>query len=246
MNKKILFSFFLLLTIGVVLAVEPAWAGPGGKIAKAVFETFWGKVALVLLVLFFLPLIIITLVRESLAIRRATRDLRYMAQHHPNFEWLKVRERILDCFYRIHAAWRREDMVEASEYMSSRYWQNQQMVFLDRWEQEGLINNCDVKKIISIKPLLFVHRNDGVEHEGSLLVALIDANMKDYLAERGTGKVVEGSKRYKDVETVWSFTMIEDKWRVSNIEEGSFSLDYAELARTLPQIEDTVPGNSRV
>lgn len=221
-------------------------AGPGGKIAKAVFETFWGKVALVLLVLFFLPLIIVTLVRENLAIRRATRDLRYMARHHPNFEWLKIRERILDCFHRIHAAWRREDMVEASEYMSSWYWQNQQMVFLDRWEQEGLINNCDVKKIVSIKPLLFVHRNDGAEHEGSLLVALMDANMKDYLAERNTGKVVEGSKRYKDVETIWSFTMIEGKWRVSNIEESSFSLDYAEQARTLPQIEDTVLGNSRV
>lgn len=64
--------------------------------------------------------------------------------------------------------------------------------------------------------------------------------MKDYLAERDSGKVVEGSKRFKDVETVWSFTLIDGTWRVSNIEEASFSLEYAEKAASLPAIEGTV------
>ncbi len=64
--------------------------------------------------------------------------------------------------------------------------------------------------------------------------------MKDYLAERDSGKVVEGSKRFKDVETVWSFTLIDGTWRVSNIEEASFSLEYAEEAASLPAIEGTV------
>lgn len=44
-----------------------------------------------------------------------------------------------------------------------------------------------------------VHRNSGEEHEDSTVVISIEANMNDYLQDRKTGKVVEGSKRYKEV-----------------------------------------------
>ena len=57
--------------------------------------------------------------------------------------------------------------------------------------------------------------------------------------------MVEGSKRFKDVETVWSFTLIAGTWRVSNIEEASFSLEYAEETASLPAIEDTLIDKSR-
>jgi hypothetical protein len=56
----------------------------------------------------------------------------------------------------------------------------------DLFPQEGLVNVCNVKKITNIKPLLFVHRNQGEEHENSLVV---------------------GSKKCKEVETTWSFTL---------------------------------------
>ena len=62
--------------------------------------------------------------------------------------------------------------------------------------------------------------------------------MQDYLAERTSGNVVEGGKKYKDVENLWSFTLIDGQWRVSNIEDPSFSLDYAGLAKELPAIEE--------
>ena len=52
------------------------------------------------------------------------------------------------------------------------------------------------------------------EHEDSMVVVAIEANMNDYLEQRATGKVVEGTKRYQDVETVWTFTMVDGQWKV--------------------------------
>ena len=69
--------------------------------------------------------------------------------------------------------------------------------------------------------------------------------MKDYLQDRATGKVVEGSKRYKAVETVWSFTLENGVWKVSNIEEDTMSTVYAKMVRELPRIETTVVSDLR-
>ena len=85
-----------------------------------------------------------------------------------------------------------------------------------------------------------MHRNQGAEHEESLIVISIEALMKDYLEERSSGKVVEGSKRFKLVETIWSLVLEDGEWKVSDIEEDSMSLAYAKLARGLPPIESTL------
>ncbi|WP_200875039.1 Tim44 domain-containing protein [Methylomarinum vadi] len=129
--------------------------------------------------------------------------------------------------------------------MTAWYWQNQQSVYLERWKKEGLINISDVKKILNIKPLLFVHRNHNAEHNDSLLVVSITAKMKDFLQNRKTGKVVEGSKRYKEVETVWTLTLEDGIWKVSDIDEGSMSLSYAKMTAELPTIESTVISDLR-
>ncbi|MDX1431987.1 MAG: Tim44-like domain-containing protein [Gammaproteobacteria bacterium] len=228
-----------------LLVVEPAMAGPGGKIARAAFETFWGRIILGVLTLVFLPLITYVLLREKLAERRARRDLRFMAGYTPMFDWLKIQERAKDCFYRVHSGWKDEDLSGVSRWMTDWYWQNQQLAHLERWKKEGLVNICDVKKITRIKPLLFVHRNHGQEHEDSMVVISIEALMKDYLEERATGKLVEGSKRYKEVETIWSFTLENGEWKVSDIEEDSMSLAYAKLTGELPAIESTVVSDLR-
>lgn len=228
-----------------LLAIEPAMAGPGGKIARAAFETFWGRVALGVLTIVFLPLITYVLFLEKLSERRARKDLRFMAGYSSLFEWLKVQERAKDCFFRVHSGWEKEDLSEVSNWMTDWYWQNQQLAHLDRWKKEGLVNICDVKNITKIKPLLFVHRNQGEEHEDSMVVISIEAKMRDYLQDRATGKVVEGSKRYKEVETVWSFTLENGVWKVSNIEEDSMSTAYAKMVKELPKIETTVVSDLR-
>ena len=239
MSNRILASMAILL-VAVCLWTEPALAGPGGKIASAAFETFWGRIVLGLLAVFFLPLTVYVLVREKLAERRAHRDLRFMAAYDSRFDWLQIQQRAKDCFHRVHSGWGDEDLSRVADWMTAWYWQNQQQVHLDRWRREGLKNVCEVRKIARLKPLLFVHRNQGAEHEESLIVISIEALMKDYLEERSGGRVVEGSKRFKLVETIWSFVLEDGEWKVSDIEEDSMSLAYAKLARGLPPIESTV------
>ena len=109
------------LAVLAVLVAETAVAGPGGFIAKAAFETFWGKVALAGLTLIFLPLILWVFGREKLAERRARRDLRFMAVHAGAFDWLLIHQRVTDCFHRVHSAWRHEDAASAAEWMTDWY-----------------------------------------------------------------------------------------------------------------------------
>ncbi|MCH8207887.1 MAG: hypothetical protein IIA62_02340 [Nitrospinae bacterium] len=104
MHNKTLSAFLLFVLFLILLTVEPALAGPGGKIATAVFDSFWGKVLLIILVIVFLPLILLTLAKEKVAERKALRDLRFMAKRSPYFDWLKVRTRVQDCFFRVHSA----------------------------------------------------------------------------------------------------------------------------------------------
>jgi hypothetical protein len=244
MNKHV-FIMVVFLIAALFLYVDPAFAGPGGRIAKAAFETFWGRVVLCILIIIFLPFIIYSYVREKLAERRAHKDLAFMSAYNSKFDWLKVRERAKDCFFRVHSGWENEDLSAVASWMTDWYWQNQQLMHLDRWKKEGLKNICNVKKITSIRPLLFVHRNRGNEHEDSMIVISIEAKLKDYLQDIKTEKVVEGSKRYKVVETIWSFTMENGEWKVSDIEEGFMSLTYARLAKNLPDIESTLVSDLR-
>jgi len=244
MKSSVIISIMISIVV-ILLSIEPAMAGPGGKIASAVFESFWGKVALVILTIVFLPLIIYILIQEKLSERRSRKDLRFMAGYSPLFEWLKIQERAKDCFFRVHSGWEKEDLSGVSNWMTDWYWQNQQLVHLDKWKKEGLVNICDVKKITNIKPLLFVHRNQGDEHEDSMVVISIEAKMKDYLQNIKTEKIVEGSKKYKEVETVWSFTLENGAWKVSDIEEGGMSLAYAKLVKDLPDIKTTVVSDLR-
>jgi len=159
----------------------------------------------------------------------------------PDFDWIKLRKRIQDCFYRVHAAWGKSDVSEPSEWMTDWYWKNQQMVYLDGWERDGLVNICEVEVIGGIKPIMFSFRGDeGIPGEGSELAVLISARMKDYLERESDGELVEGDRKKKEVERVWSFTYESGKWVVSNIEEGTNSLEYIEMMKTVPKIEEAL------
>ena len=231
--------FQKLIVISVVTLIlmtsTPAFAGPGGTIVSAAFQTFLGKIVLSFLVVIFFPLILYTILREYLAQRRTLKDLRKLATIDKLFDWLTLRDRITDCFYQVHTAWRKEKMVEAGKWMTDWYYRNQQIVYIDQWARDGLSNHCRVRKISAIRPLFLACRsNDKREHEGSKLVVSIAADIEDYLVERDSGKVVEGRKGFKEVETVWTFTIRNGKWVVANIEEDTLSLTYAQLANELP------------
>ncbi len=244
MNKKRLLGICLIFLMVAFIFIQPAYAGPGGQIAKVLAKTFWGKMVLGLLAAILMPVGIYLYIKQQLAQRRAYKDLKYMAQYNPNFEWLRTKKRIMDCFHRIHSTWDEEDVSDACEYMTDWYWQNQQLVYLDRWHREGLRNVCEVKKVRSVRPLLFIHRNDDVAHESSMLVVSITANMKDCLVQRETDKVIKGDRKFKDHETIWSFTLAEGTWRVSNIEAAACEFDYIFQVKNVPGIEETVLGRA--
>jgi len=222
-----------------LISTDPAFAAPGGRIAEAMFESFWGKLFMLLLVVIFAPLIAYVYLREWLTVRKTSKDLRFMAQHSPHFEVMRIKERATDCVHRIHSAWSKEDVGEASKWMTNWYWQNQQLAHINRWEREGLVNVCNLKAVKRIRPLLFVHRNDGGEHEGSLVVLQVCVKLQDYLQDRETDEIVEGSKKVKEMENNWTMTLVEGQWVVSNIEDGAV-LEYARLAKELPPIETTL------
>jgi hypothetical protein len=234
------FLLIIFIMVAMILLTEPALAGPGGKIARSLFDSFWGKLLLVFLTIIFLPLIILNSLKRKRAERRARKDLVFMSQHDALFEWISLKQRISDSFYRIHQAWQKEDMQQASEWMTSWYWQNQQSVYLDEWSAKGLINICKVKTVNDIKPLLLVHRNHEKNHQDSILIVSVNARLQDYLMEKDSSKIVEGNKKYKNIEQIWSFTLQEGVWKVSNIEETASLGDYLKQAAFLPKIENTL------
>jgi hypothetical protein len=234
MDKTFQLTIINIVSFIILLMAEPAIAGPGGKIASAMFQSVWGQILSFILVIIFFPIILYTVIREYLAQRHTFNDLRKLSQINPLFDWLTLRDRVTDCFHTIHAAWREEDMTKASKWMTDWYWKNQQLVYLNQWAKDGLINHCRIKKITGLKPLFLACRGDNKEPEGSRIVVSISAQMEDYLAKRDTGEVVEGKKGFDEVETVWTFVIQNKQWVVANIEEGTLSLDYAQLTNELP------------
>lgn len=233
-------SIVLCSLIIALVSIEPAMAMPGGKVAGAFFDSNWGKILLGVLYIVLFPFIIYVNVVEKNSERRSKKDLRYMTNYSDMFDWVRIREHVKECFYSVHSGWSDENLEKASKFMTDWYWQNQQLVYLDRWKNKGLVNICNVKKISNIHPLFFMHTNDEVEHAGSILAISITARMQDYLKNKTTSKIVEGSKRYKEVDTIWTFKLIDNEWKVSDIEEGSMSLMYARLAKELQPIEESI------
>src|SRR5690554_3055111 len=101
--NRIFFVTVAVVAVTVLVFVDPALASPGGKIAKAAYETFWGRIVLVILTIIFLPLIIYYLANHAIAEWRARKDLRFMAKYSSKFDWLTIRSRVKDCFLRVHA-----------------------------------------------------------------------------------------------------------------------------------------------
>jgi hypothetical protein len=228
----------LVAFVAAVLVLGPdlALAGPGGKIASGFAKTFWGRVVLGALVIVLLPVILFVVVQEYLAGKRALRDLARLRALDTVFDWLTLKDRVTECFHRVHSAWRKEDMAQASDWMTDWYWQNQQLAHLNRWAEEGLVNRCSVKSVGRIRPLFLACRSKDGDFSGSRLVVSITAKMEDYLEDRASGKVVEGKKGYQDTETVWTFALHRGHWRVATIEDDTVSLMYARMVNEVPEM----------
>lgn len=217
-----LICFFSLFQIADLMA------GPGGKIAKSLSDTTAGKVIVVVLFIVLFPFVVYKFMADTLRYKRTSADLKKLGMHDRQFEWLTLKNRITNVFTRVHRAWEKKDLADVSDFMTDWYWQNQQIVHLDKWEEQGLVNVCEVREISSIKPI-YIQKTNLAKSEGSRVVVSIDANMEDYLARKSDGKVMEGIKGFKDRTTVWTFIMEDGQWKVENIEAQTQLSSYLKM-----------------
>ncbi|MFT5778379.1 MAG: hypothetical protein ACI837_001335 [Crocinitomicaceae bacterium] len=232
MQRKQILALTLLVVI-VLIIVEPAFAGPGGYVAKGLFKTWWGKILLFALLLIFLPLILYIKFREHIAVRKNTKSLSKLGLVNKDFSWLNLEKNVRNVYSRVHVAWEDENMENVSRYVSSWYWQNQQLVVLDKWKDENLKNICRLQEIGKIKPL-HLEITDHEALEGSRIAFSITGNIEDFLVERTTGKIVYGRRGYQEEEKIWILEYTDGQWLLDDIREGNLSLAFAKMSNSIP------------
>lgn len=235
--KKHWSLFCLILIVGVVSVLvlpEAAYAAPGGMIVKAAAKTWYGKVFAGIVFIILLPIGLYVLVVERMARTKAKKALTELAKVNKAFRWTALRERAYEVVTQVYSAWKKSDVVQAKEWMTAWYWQNQKITVLDEWESEGLSNYCKLNAIQSIDPLYveYTEETEG-DGEGSRIVLSVEVSLVDYLVNDSTGEVVKGDKKEKLLESLWTLVLEEGQWKLTLIEEGSVSLHYARMKNNL-------------
>ncbi|HEB62149.1 MAG TPA: Tim44 domain-containing protein [Bacteroidetes bacterium] len=226
-------SKIFLIFIFVIFQYTELLAGPGGKIARVLFDSPLGKIVLIILTIVLLPVIIYVNLKEYFGTRKTKKDLKELAkENYELFDEIILKNRVTDIFNRVHKGWSNQNMEECSEYMSDWYWQNQQIVYLDKWKKQGMVNICNVKKINHIKPL-HIRVSNNKDFNGTRIMYAISANMEDYLVKKTNSAIIEGKKGFRDVETVWTIVLIDGIWKLDNIEESVMTLKYAKMENIL-------------
>ena len=235
--KKHQLTIFLTIVFILFLFIDPVYAGPGGTVAKALFKTWWGKALLTLLTIIFLPLIFYIRTIEFITVRKAKKQLAKLSLINKDFSWLNIEKNVSNVFTRVYLAWSNENMKEVSEYVNHWYWQNQQLVHLDKWKKENLYNVCKLESISSIKPL-YIEISNNKTFEGSKIAFSITANIEDYLINRDTKKVVQGKKGFDDETKIWIMEYTDGTWLLDDIRNDEFSLSFAKMENVVPSLED--------
>jgi hypothetical protein len=225
----------ILLVVVLLIFVDPVYAGPGGAIAKGLFKTWWGKLLMIVLGIILLPLILYIRFREYLSVRKNKKELLRLSTVNKDFRWSNLQKIVKNAFERVYIAWDKENMEEVSSYVSSWYWQNQQLVHLDEWKRNNQKNVCKLHLMGTIKPL-HLEITDEDNLEGSRIAFIISADIEDYLIDRDTKKVVYGKKGYQNEEHIWIMEYTEGKWLLDEIRDGSLSLAFAKMGNIIPEV----------
>ncbi len=222
---------FWLMAI-FLTACTISWAGPAGIIADAAFRTPVGRIITGLLAVLLSPFIIYYMIKHAKQVRRTREDLSRLTALHPQYRWLDVKDRAMATFTWVWSAWGKQKMDAAAAYTTSWYMQNQQML-LDDWTDRGVENVCRLNSIKRVEPL-FVQHNESNEGKGSRMVVGIAAKVVDYLIDKSTGKILEGSKKVTDLTTIWTFVWEDGAWMLNLIEPQTMEWEYLLLPNELP------------
>ena len=220
-------------------------AGPGGSIAKQLFETPAGKILGVLLGVVFLPLIVYLVFKEDKAVRLTKARLRQLAKtDYDHFDLINLTNRITDAFHHVHDGWSTRNLDDCVAYMTDWYRQNQQTVYLDRWDERGLLNVCTIERIDSVKPI-HLRLSDRADLAGSRIMFVVTANMEDYLVQKKNSSVIEGNPGFHLVETVWTLQLNGGRWLVDNIEPARSITRYTKMTLREQHAEVTPVAESK-
>jgi len=215
-------------------------AGPGGKIAKELFETPLGKFLGVIIFIIFLPLIIRSYLRTNKAIRETKKKLTQLTKiDFELFDEINLKNRVTDIFTRVHRGWSERDLENCEEFMTHWYRQNQQTVFLDEWDRKGMMNICSIEEIKKIKPI-HLRLTENESFDGTRIMFVVNARMEDYLVNIEDSSILEGKKGFKDVETVWTLKLEDRNWKVDNIEQSDMVSSYMKMDS---ELTDEILGN---
>lgn len=208
-------------------------AGPGGKIAKELFDTPLGKIVAAVLGIIFFPFIIHYYYKRNKAVKHTNSYLLQLTKIDSElFDEINLKNRMTDIFTRVHKAWSERDLDHCEDYMTNWYRQNQQTVFLDEWDSKGMMNVCTIQEINKIKPI-HLRLSNNENFDGTRIMYLIDAVMEDYLVNIEDSSVIEGNKGFRDVDTVWTLKLENRVWKVDNIEQSEMISSYMSMETQL-------------
>ena len=239
MKKQHQLTATLTILFLLFLFIDPVYAGPGGAVAKALFKTWWGKLLIGVLTIIFLPVIFYVRTIEFIAVKKTKKQLAKLGLMNKDFMWLNLEKNVSNVFSRVYLAWSNENMKEVSSYVNHWYWQNQQLIHLDRWKKENLKNICKLQSISNIKPL-YLEISNNKNFEGSKIAFSITGNIEDYLINRDTHKVVQGKKGFDDETKIWIMEYNKGHWLLDDIRNDEFSLSYAKLENIVPSPEGVI------
>ena len=239
-EKRVCYFFVGFMAISLFMIVVPsvAFAGPGGIIAREFANTWIGKAVAAVFVIVFLPLFLYITFKESIAKNKTKKDLVALARVNGDFRWTVLNERAHTIVTQVYSAWRKSDAEKAMAWMTDWYWQNQKSTVLDEWESSGLKNHCNLKKVKHIQPLYVEYcEQEPGDGEGSRIILTVEVNLQDYLINEQTEKIVEGDKKYKNFESIWTLLYEGNQWKLSLIEESSMSITYAQMKNDLEEAQ---------
>jgi len=150
---------------------------------------------------------------------------------------MDLKDRITQIFLWVHSAWDQKKMLIAEQYVTEWYMQNQQLL-LDKWDRDGLENKVSDVVIKKITPLYVMQNIKDVSK--NRIVVEIEAEMRDYMVNKNTGKLIQGDKRLGTVSTLWSLVWRHGNWQLNLIEASDMDMEYlAEPNKIYALAEDT-------
>ncbi|MCL6621533.1 MAG: Tim44 domain-containing protein [Syntrophobacterales bacterium] len=138
----------------------------------------------------------------------------YIRQLDPSFNEAAIREKALDTFFQIQAAWANRDLTPVRDRLTDEMFRLLQED-AERLKAEGRINRLENIAVRSVD-LTEAWQENGQDY----ITVRIYANMLDYMVDDRTGEVLEGSKTEPvKFEEYWTFTrpVGPNSWKLSAI-----------------------------